>query len=155
MDWKEKMRGWLLETPPDQANEVRLAEGPIQLSLQLADWDRLGCSLARLEMKPQPGSRLNLDPAQIEEKITYLEERLKVIEIEEARGKAVLRSAPPQREGKVLSFFEMALDPTEGLSLVRYAYDREQGERSLVSTALTRIALERLLTDLIHLAKSH
>ena len=155
MEWKENMRAHLGQIPPNQASEVELAEGTIQVRLKLADWDRLGCSLARLEMKPQPGSRLDLDPAQIEEKITYLEERLKVLETEEARGKAVLRSAPPQREGKVLSFFEMALEPTEGLSLVRYAYNREQGERSLVSTALTRIALERLLTDLIHLAKSH
>lgn len=152
MEWKERIKANLLPIPLNQANEVHFSAGGIQVNLSLSDWDRLGCFLTRLEMRPQAGGRLNLNPARIEEKITYLGERLKAIEIEEGRGKALLRSAPPERDGRVLSFFEIALDPAEGLSLVRYAYDRKRGERFLVSAPLTRATLERLLADLIHLA---
>ncbi len=155
MEWKERIKANLLPIPLNQANEVKFAEGEIQVNLSLSDWDRLGCFLTRLEMKPQAGSRLNLNPAKIEEKITYLGERLKAIEIEAGGGKAVLRSAPPEGDGRVLSFFEIALDPKEGLSLMRYAYDRKQGERFLVSAPLTRATLERLLADLIQLARAN
>jgi hypothetical protein len=54
-----------------------------------------------------------------------------------------------------VSFFEMALDGPEGLSLTRLAYDRVLGQRSPVPVCLTRDTLERLLADLVDLASDH
>jgi hypothetical protein len=48
----------------------------------------------------------------------------------------------------------MVLDRSEGLSLVRYAYDGVRGERLTVSAPLTMSTLVRLLTDLMDLAEN-
>ena len=128
--------------------------GDLQVRLKLADRDRLGCLLERLEIKHSQGDPLGLDPARIAGKVTYLGEALAVIETEENGKKAILRSAPPRTDGEVICFFEMVLDRSEGLSLVRYAYDRIRGERLTVPAPLTISTLDRLLTDLVELAEN-
>ena len=139
---------------PGQEGEIQAMVGSLQVRLQLADWDRLGCLLERLEIKHPRGGSLGLDPARIAKEVTYLGEALAVIEAEEDGKKAILRSAPPRRDGEVVCFFEMVLDRSEGLSLVRYAYDRVRGERLSVPAPLTISALERLLADLMVLAEN-
>jgi hypothetical protein len=136
------------------AGEIQSLVGDLQVRLQLADWDRLGCLLERLEIKHAPGGSLGLDPARIAGKVTYLGEALAVIEAEENGKKAILRSAPPRTEGELVCFFEMVLDRSEGLSLVRYTYDRLRKERLTVPAPLTISTLDRLLTDLMDLAEN-
>ena len=126
----------------------------LQVRLKLADWDRLGCLLERLEIKHARGDSLGLDPACIAEKVTYLGEALAVIEAEEDGKKTILRSAPPRKDGELVCFFEMVLDRSEGLSMVRYANDRVRGERLTVPAPLTISTLDRLLTDLMALAEN-
>ena len=139
--------------PSGQPGEIWSVEGDLRLGVNLADWDRLGCLLKKLEMKPMRGHSLEIDPECAADTITYLGEKLEVIEAEEACGRAVLRSAPPRREKEQISFFEMVLDRAKGMSLVRYVYDRLRGERSQVPASLTRETLDRLLKDLITLAR--
>jgi len=134
--------------------EIQAKVGDLQVRLKLADRDRLGCLLERLEIKQAQGNPLGLDPTRIARKVTYLGEALAVIEVEEGGEKAILRSAPPRTDEEWISFFEMVLDRTEGLSLVRYAYDRVRGERLTVPAALTISTLDRLLTDLIDIAEN-
>jgi hypothetical protein len=136
------------------AGEIQALVGDLQVRLQLADWDRLGCLLERLEIKHAQGDSLGLDPARIAGKVTYLGEALAVIEAEVNGKKAILRSAPPRTEGELVCFFEMVLDRSEGLSLVRYAYDRLRKERLTVPAPLTISTLDRLLTDLVDLAEN-
>jgi len=134
--------------------EIQAKVGDLQVRLKLADRDRLGCLLERLEIKHGQGDSLGLDPIRIAGKVTYLGEALAVIEAEENGKKAILRSAPPRTDGEVVCFFEMVLDRSEGLSLVRYAYDRVRGERRTVPAPLTISTLDRLLTDLVELAEN-
>jgi hypothetical protein len=138
---------------PDPDGEFQARVDGLRVRLQLADWDRLGCLLERLEITEAQGGFLRLDPARIEAKVTYLGEPLAVIEAEEHGKKTILRSAPPRRDGEEVSFFEMVLDRSEGLSLVRYAFDRVRGERFTVPAPLTVSTLDRLLTDLMALAE--
>ncbi len=136
------------------AGEIQIVAGDLQARVRLADWDRLGCLLERLELRHTRGLPLHIAPASVEKAVTYLGETLRVIETEEARGRALLRSAPPSlREGRI-AFFEMVLDRGEGLSLARYVYDRERQQRQSVPAPLTRHALEHLLDDLLALAGS-
>jgi len=134
--------------------EIQAKVGDLQVRMKLADRDRLGCLLERLEIKHSQGDSLGLDPIRIAGKVTYLGEALAVIETEENGKKAILRSAPPRTDGEAICFFEMVLDRSEGLSLVRYAYDRIRGERLAVPAPLTISTLDRLLTDLIDLAEN-
>jgi len=139
---------------PGPDGEIQTVVGGLRVCLKLADWDRLGCLLERFEMKHAHGGSLGLDPARIAEKVTYLGEALAVIEVEEDGKKAILRSTPPRRDGELVCFFEMVLDRSEGLSLVRYVYDRLRGERLTVPAPLTISTLDRLLTDLLALAEN-
>jgi hypothetical protein len=134
--------------------EIQAKVGDLRVRLKLADRDRLGCLLERLEIKHSQGDSLGLDPIRIAGKITYLGEALAVIETEENGQKAILRSAPPRTDGEVICFFEMVLDRSEGLSLTRYAYDRIRGERLAVPAPLTISTLDRLLTDVVELAEN-
>ena len=136
------------------AGEIQAMVGDLQVRLKLADRDRLGCLLEKLEIKHAQGNPLGLDPTRIAGKVTYLGEALAVIEVEGSGKKAILRSAPPRKDGELISFFEMVLDRSEGLSLVRYAYDGVRGERLTVSAPLTMSTLVRLLTDLMDLVEN-
>jgi hypothetical protein len=138
-----------------QPGEVLAQDGNLEVRVQLADWDRLGCRLEKLEMKDTRSHSLKIDPIRLEKELTYLGEPLRIVELEKHRGKSILRSFPPRREIGTVSFFEMVLDGSEGLSLTRLAYDRMLGQRSPVPVSLTRDTLERLLADLVDLASDH
>jgi hypothetical protein len=138
----------LLNASSERPAEVESLCGDYRVGVRLADWDRLGCLLDGLEMRHCRGEPLPIDPARAAARISYLGETLEIIEIEEAEGRAVLRSNPPRTEEARISFFEMVLDRGEGLSLTRYVYDRQRSERSPVPASITRETLERLLQDL-------
>jgi hypothetical protein len=141
---------------PWEPNKQFLAsDGSLQVRVQLADWDRLGCLLERLEIRPTDGCSLKIDPLSIEKEIHYLGEPLKIIEMEKSQGKALLRSFPPRRENGTVHFFELVIDPQEGLSLNRLSYDRTLGSRTQTPVSLTRETLERLLADLLSLASKN
>ena len=137
--------------PSGQAEEILAADGDVQVRLQLADRDLLGCLVEKLEMKGTNGHPLELDPVRIEKEMTYLGEPLRIIEMEKYFGKAILRSFPPRMENGTVSFFEVVIDRSNGLSLTRQAYDRHLGKRSPIPIAFTRETLERLLADLVYL----
>lgn len=145
----------LQNIPSGQAGEFQAFEGNLRIAVKFADRDRLGFLIKRLDVGHSREGPLALDPGRIEDQVTYLGERLQVIETEENRGISILRSAPPRIEGEVISFFEMVLDRAKGLSLVRYEYDRRRRERTSVPLSLTRDTLERLLMDLIGLAREN
>jgi hypothetical protein len=141
--------------PWEPHNQILVSDGSLQVRVQLADCDRLGCLLERLEVRPIHGSSLKIDPLWIEKEIHYLGEPLKIIEMEKFQGKALLRSFPPRRENGTVHFFELAIDPREGLSLNRLSYDRTLGSRTQTPVPLTRETLERLLADLVSLASKN
>jgi len=135
--------------------EIVASDGSIQVRVKLSDWDRLGCLLERLEVRPTQGCFLKIDPLWIEKEIQYLGEPLKIIELEKYQGRALLRSFPPRRENGTVQFFELVIDPREGLSFNRLSYDRHLGSRTQTSIPLTRETLERLLADLVNLASKN
>jgi hypothetical protein len=138
---------------PDQAVDIRVADEDLRVELDLADWGRLGCLLDRLEIRHTHEGGPAIDPVQITERITYLEEKLRIVEREGERGRTILRSSPPRVDGEVISFFEIVLDRATGLSLRRYRYDHRTEERTPAAAPLSRATLERLVGDLITLAQ--
>jgi hypothetical protein len=135
--------------------QILASDGNLQVRVLLADWDRLGCLLEKLEVRPIHGCFLKIDPLWIEQEIRYLGEPLKIIELEKYQGRALLRSFPPRRENGTVHFFELVIDPGEGLSLNRLSYDRSLGSRTQIPVPLTRETLERLLMDLVSLASKN
>jgi hypothetical protein len=136
--------------PPAEGGAIHASDGDLRLYIKLADWDRLGCLVERVEMKGNRPMRLDAD--RIAQEVTYLGEGLRVIERDEEGKKTILRSHAPLKEGDRISFYEMTLDSTAGFSLVRFAYDRESGKRFSIPASLTRDALERLVANLVRLS---
>jgi hypothetical protein len=134
-----------------QAKELLAADGDLQVRVKLADSDRLGFLLEKLEMKGRNGHELKLDPVRIEKEVTYLGEPLRIVELEKFIGRAIIRSYPPRMENGTVSFFEMTIDRSEGLSFTRLCYDRGQSKRYPVPASFSRETLERLLSDLVSL----
>jgi len=153
MSLTKRINEQLQKAPPDQAVAIGAAEGKLRLELKLADSSRLGCLLDRLHLEHTEGGQLAVDPAQIVERMTYLGERLEIIETEGEKGMTILRSTPPRVDGEVISFYEMVLEESTRLSLVRYKYDPETEERTPMPAPLTRDTLERLISDLIELGR--
>ena len=153
MSLTKRINEQLQKAPPDQAVAIGAAEGKLRLELKLADSSRLGCLLDRLHLEHTEGGQLAVDPAQIVERMTYLGERLEIIETEGKEGMTILRSTPPRVDGEVISFYEMVLEESTRLSLVRYKYDPETEERTPMPAPLTRDTLERLISDLIELGR--
>ncbi len=125
------------------------------IRLSLADLDRLGCLLEKAELKPAAGVHLDVDPAGLGQRLSYLGEILAIIEQDKKEGRAVLRSSPPSADDTCTYFFELVLDRNEGLSLARYAYDRVGRERKMMAAPLTTHALGRLIDDLKSLASGN
>jgi len=151
----ENIMGQVRKGPWEPNKQILASDGSLQVRVQLADCDRLGCLLERLEVRPTHGCSLKIDPLWIEKEIHYLGEPLKIIELEKFQGKALLRSFPPRRENGTVHFFELVIDPGEGLSLNRFSYDRSLGSRTQTPVPLTRETLERLLADLVSLASKN
>ena len=149
-DLTKRIYDQIQRAPSDQASEILGFDEKLRMRVKLADSDRLGCLLNELNLEQTQG-HLVPDPGQIERQISYLGEKLKVIESEDNEGRTILRSYPPRVDGEVISFFEMAINRSKGLSLARYKYDPNIGKRVSVSAPLSRDTLERLISDLIEL----
>jgi hypothetical protein len=153
MSLTKNMLEQLQKAPPDRSADIRASDETLRLGLKVADWGRLGCLLARLDMEHAREGQLKIDPDQISKKVSYLEERLEIIESEGGEGKTILRSSPPRTDGDVISFYEVVLDRATRLSLTRYRYDPRTDERTPMPASLARETLERLLSDLIQMAR--
>lgn len=153
MSLTKNMMEQLQKAPPDQAADIQVSDEKLRLNLKLADWGRLGCLLARVDMEHAREGQLKIDPVRISKKISYLGERLEIIESEGGVGRSILRSSPPRTDGDVISFYELVLDQATRLSLVRYRYDHKTEGRTPMPASLSRETLERLLGDLINMAQ--
>ena len=143
----------LQRSPLAQAAEILSFDDTLRLELRLADCDRLACLLDSLKLEHKQVGSLALDPERIETQVTYLGERLKTIETGGRERKTIMRSLPPRVWQDVVSFFEIVLERSTSLSLVRYMYSPKLGRRIAVPATLTWDTLERLISDLIELVR--
>jgi hypothetical protein len=82
-------------------------------------------------------------------RVTGLMEPLKVVEVDAARGEALLRSEEPGRRGGKVFYYEVLLKGVTSVSLRRYqAAPNGTGKREQVAFALTNEALAKLVADL-------
>jgi len=155
MDLYKCINEQLQKASSEKTTEIQGVDGQLRVDLKLADCGRLGCLLDRINLQHTKDGHLAFDPVHITEQVTYLGEKLEVIETDGEMGRTILRSNPPRVDGENISFFEMVLDRSMGLSLARYEYDSGKGRRTPVTAPLTRDSLERLIRDLIELVQEN
>jgi hypothetical protein len=116
--------------------------------------DAMSCSLIELAVaRSAPiDEGLRAWSARLARRVTGLLEPLRLVEIDEALGTAVLRSeAPVQKDGKAL-YYELVLERTSqtAATLRRYAGDRVGTQvRESVPFVLTHEAVIKLATDIV------
>ena len=116
--------------------------------------DSLSCALNELTLERNAPIKEELHAwaTRIADRVTGLIEPLRVIEVDQPLGKAVLRSeAPTVRDGKSF-YYELLLERTSRTSanLHRYAGDRTGAEkREPVPFVLTHDAIVKLVADVV------
>jgi hypothetical protein len=117
--------------------------------------DELGCRVWELlvrrtnqTQKPKVGTlRAWADRAAA--RVTSLVETLKVVEVDQTRNEALLRSGKPSRRAKAISYFEVHLRGTSEVSVRRYRGYHETGQRrEQISYPLTHESLAQVVADL-------
>ena len=79
---------------------------------------------------------------------TGLMEPLKVLEVDDARGEALLRSTAPATKGEAVAYYEVKLLGTARAEVRRFAATRTAGGRDQVAFALTHEVLAKLAGDI-------
>lgn len=138
------------------AGPLALTAGQTELRIRLTSVDRLACELESLSVtNPGFGRRstdeLNKMADLLADKLSYLEERLIVLEVDDVAADVQMRSESPHVDDSVRSYFEVHVGRS-GITLQRFA--KQDGQpRQTVPAALTRRILSRACVDLVDVAE--
>ncbi|HJT75742.1 MAG TPA: hypothetical protein VJ739_00935 [Gemmataceae bacterium] len=125
--------------------------GPWSVALTADRADQLGCLVWELALRraTPPGLPLGAWAGRTAGRVTGLLEPLKVVEVDDPRNEAMLRSDKPARRGDELFYYELLLKGNGEAQLRRYhASRRGPARREQVAFALTHEALAKLVADL-------
>jgi hypothetical protein len=114
--------------------------------------DTLSClvwelTLARTGAAPE-GLTLRGWAEGIAARATGLLEPLKLLEVDDARNEAVLRSTAPARKGERVAYYEVRLHGLDRAVVRRFSADRTKTGREQTAFALTHEVLAKLAGDI-------
>lgn len=113
--------------------------------------DSLSCRVWELALtrtgEPPAGRTLKDWAAAVAARATGLLEPLKLYEVDDARGEAVLRSTAPAKTGEALAYYEVRLTGLSKAVVRRFAASTAAPGREQVAFALTHEALAKLAGD--------
>lgn len=143
---RPQSEGWLHE---------EIVEG-VHLKIAIADFDKFGflmrqITAVRAASLPAGVVIKNLlagQAAAIGQRITYLLERFRLVELDELAQRAQVRSVTPYREDKTIHYYEVMLEQGSALTFARYAANGGQPGRALEAFHVTDDICRRLLNDL-------
>lgn len=121
------------------------------VSVVVEDADRLGVLTGPITAQREGGGKPGGVPAQAAEavrRLNYLQEPLAVIESEDRRARAILRSEAPRPTNGGREYNEAVLDGDGSISIRRFRTD-SAGRRRATPSNLSRETLGRLADDLL------
>ena len=124
--------GWSVRVTADKAD-----------SLSCLLWE---LSLDRTADAPE-GLTLKAWAGAVASRVAGLLEDLKVVEVDETRGEAILRSESPASRGNAVAYYEVKLSGVSSAVVRRYQALRGAGGRAQVAFALTHEVIARLAGD--------
>ncbi|MBI2193778.1 MAG: hypothetical protein HYU36_17520 [Planctomycetes bacterium] len=130
---------------------VRLSNGRREVAIDIGDFGPFGCVVQEVrcrslapEEKPES---LRRRADRLVRTVTYLLERLLLLECDEPGQVALVRSSAPYRTADALAYYEARFD-SDGLRFARFRRQRRGRARTRIPFVLTREVLERLADDL-------
>ncbi|QEH37770.1 hypothetical protein OJF2_63610 [Aquisphaera giovannonii] len=129
-----------------------------RFTLHLTALDSVGVGLDSLEFQATDrtewsSEELNAWGTRLADRVTYLLEPLKVLEIDAGGGEVQLRSQAPTPRNDRRSYYEVRLFRSGLLRLERIAFDEATRRRERAACHLTREVLERLANDIVASSK--
>ena len=124
----------------------------VQLRARLQSVDRLACELENVTVAvprfaAYTTEQLRQFADRLADDLSYLEERLVVLEVDRLANHVQLRSGQPRQEAERRSYFEVYVS-RQGIDLSRY--QKEPGsERERIPAVLSRDTVCRLCVDLL------
>lgn len=146
----------LEKTLRQQLNKTDSGSFPVALG----DWtiglvtdkrDSLSCALKELTLDratPIP-EQLDTWARRVAQTVTGLMEPLRVIEVDQPLGKALLRSEAPARQDGRAVYYELLLERTGRTRATLHRYAGENGKREAIAFVLTHDAIVKLVADLV------
>jgi len=125
------------------AGTIEASSGGIQVKADIADVDRLGVVIDRVEVTTDSGN-IEQRAARLVKQVRPDGQRLRAIEVDNRLGGGMLRTSPLKTNGG--RFYEIDLNETGGV-LTRHRKDAE-GQRHAEQFTMTREGLGRLVEDI-------
>ncbi len=97
--------------------------------------------------------RLDEQVAAIQERITFLLEDFRLLEMDRQNKKAQLRSYPPYSQENSKFYYEIVLDEGCSLHFQRYEYSRDHRRYEKITSQLTIEIFERLVNEFVNILK--
>jgi hypothetical protein len=127
-----------------------------RLRVELTDVQPIGCALWQLEVHTRQTEQASAEHLQqagqrLADRVRYLLEPLHVHEVDPLEAAVQLRSSPPQRDARSVSYYEVTAQRDGGWRLVRYEKQPEQ-PRQQVAALVTSEVLQRVCQDVVEIA---
>lgn len=123
-----------------------------ELRVRLDGVDRLACEVEMVDVSNPRAASMSTEQLTslanvLSDQLSYLEERLVVLEIDSELADVQLRSQRPQQDAGVRSYFEVHVGQ-QGISVQRFS-KQSGAARTHVAATLTRSVFVRLCVDLM------
>jgi hypothetical protein len=130
---------------------VRDPSASATVEMDVNQFDSLACQITMLRVTPDVAVSAPLkDRATlVAGRATGLMEKLNVIEVDNDRGEALLRSDTPAARDQDRFYYEVVLQRKGVATLQRYQGSLVKPERKVVPFTVTREALSKLVADLV------
>lgn len=149
---QQKLSEWTPQGTGRHALAVAAPEAGWSATVTADRADTLSClvwELALTRTGPAPdGPALGAWAGAVAKRATGLLEPLRLLEADDARGEALLRSDAPAKKGERVAYYEVRLFGTDRATVRRFAADRTQSGREQVAFALTHEVLAKLAGDI-------
>ena len=146
------LRRKLSETPAaDERHELAVADEASGWSVYLSAERHDKWTTVAWEMtvrRIQASGKLADWAARVAEKTSGLMETLRVVEIDAAHDRALIRSAAPSDTDSALAYYEVVLQGTKSALVRRYEGSHTSGKRTQVPFVLTNEVLAKFAGDI-------
>ncbi|NJP07061.1 MAG: hypothetical protein HC837_16290 [Chloroflexaceae bacterium] len=139
----------------DERYSLLLRDASAYLLLAFGDYDRYSLTLRRLEVgwqgeqQAEPPVDLYDRIAAVTQQLNYLEQPIELYEYEPAEQVAILRSAPPERYGEQIRYWEVVLHSNQRIHMAYYAWSPAMLDRERQAYPLTFSPLRRFTASLL------
>jgi hypothetical protein len=138
--------------PPGDRRTLTAEEGGWVATVHADSADTVGCHVWEVNVSRPNGTTGTVDlkarAAKVAAEVTGLLEPLKILEVDEPKAKALLRSEAPKQVGDSLHYYEVQLGGDGSASARRFEAERGGGKRKQIPYTLTHDALAKLADDL-------